>query len=255
MALTVDYRTLVAFLLALARTLAWMMVVPPFANRQTIPPLASIATAMGLAFLLGPLIPASQIPSSAAGLIGGVIIQVISGVALGFVVYLLLTTLTSAGASVDLMGGLNLPPSIDPLSLGQTPMLGQFYEQLAVVLLFASGGYLVILQGFAASFATPAFTLASLSRVAQVVVIDLSTYFVSALEIAAPMLAVLFATQIMLAVLSKAAPQVNVWILGMPLQIFLAIVLVGIGITGVPAELTNLIARALGDTAHLFGGG
>lgn len=255
MALSLDYRTLVAFLLALARTLAWMMVVPPFANRQTIPPLASIATAMGMAFLLGPSIPASQIPSSAAGLIGGVVVQVISGIALGFVVYLMLTTLTSAGASVDLMGGLNLPPSIDPLGLGQTPMLGQFYEQLAVVLLFASGGYLIVLQGFAASFAAPAFTLASLSRIAQVFVIDLSTYFISALEIAAPMLAVLFATQIMLAVLSKAAPQVNVWILGMPVQIFLAIVLVGLGVTGIPGDLTNVLTRAVGDAAHLFGGG
>ncbi|MDA8287428.1 MAG: flagellar biosynthetic protein FliR, partial [Actinomycetota bacterium] len=65
---------------------------------------------------------------------------------------------------------------------------------------------------------------------------------------------VLFATQIVLALLTKAAPQVNVWILGMPLQVFLAMILVGLGIAVVPEFLGNLITRALGDASAILVG-
>lgn len=254
MAFTLDYRELVAFFLALARALGWLMVVPPFSSRQTIPPLATIATAAGLSLLVVHDIPAAQIPASASGLIGAVIIEVLSGVAIGYIVALLLAALTTAGSLVDQMGGFNLPPAIDPLSTNQTPVLGQMYEQLTIILLFVSGGYLVMIQGFVRSFQTPAFALSSLGRMVRVLVVDLGTYFLSALEIAAPLLAVLFATQVVLAMLTKAAPQMNVWLLGMPLQIFLAIALVAVGFGVVPSYLGNLVTRAIGDGLRLFGG-
>jgi len=68
------------------------------------------------------------------------------------------------------------------------------------------------------------------------------------------LLVVLFATQILFAMLTKAAPQMNVWILGMPLQIFLALVLVAIGIGVLPNYVTAMLTRAIGDTAQLFVG-
>ena len=155
---------------------------------------------------------------------------------------------------VDLMGGLNLPGAMDPLGLDQTPVLGQFYEQVAIVLLFVSGGYLVMVDGFVRSFQAPALTLASTSLLVRVLVVDLATYFLSALEIAAPLLAVLFATQIVLALLTKAAPQVNVWLLGMPLQVFLSMLLVAIGVAVVPGALSTVLTRAMHDAAGFLTG-
>lgn len=247
MAFTLDYRFLIAYLLVMARGLAWLMVVPPFSNRQSVPPMVTIAIASGLSFLIAPTLPASQLPTDTAGLIGALVINVVTGLAIGFVVFLLISAVTTAGSLLDLLGGLNLPTSIDPLSLDQIPVLGQFYEQIAVVLLFVSGGYLAVIDGFVRSFRAPALSLATFGRLDTVLVLDLATYFLSGIEIAAPLLIVLFATQIVLALLTKAAPQVNVWILGMPLQVFLAMILVGLGIAVVPDFLGNLITRALGD--------
>jgi flagellar biosynthetic protein FliR len=251
--LSIGFPSLVAFLLAFARALGWLLLVPPFSNRASIPPLATLCISSGLALLVGPLIPASAIPTTSAGLIGGLILQVITGVAMGFVIYVLISTATMAGSLLDLSGGLNLPPSVDPLSLDQVSMLGQLYQQVTVILLFVSGGYMLLLEGFARSFSGPGFTLGATSRIAQVVVIDLATLFTSALEIAAPILVVLFAAQILLAMLTKAAPTMNVWILGMPIQIFLAISLVAIGISTLPGYVGEMLSRALGDTASLFG--
>jgi flagellar biosynthetic protein FliR len=252
--ITVHYEWLVAFLLVLARALGWLAVVPPFSGRQSVPPAATMAIGTGLAILVAPTVPASMVPLTAAGLIGGLVLGVTTGVAMGFVISILIATATTAGSFLDLSGGLNLPPSLDPLSLDQTSMLGQFYEQIAIVLLFVSGGYMYLIEAFARSFQTPGFTLGSTSRIAETVVLDLATMFTSALEMTAPILVVLFAAQILLALLTKAAPQMNVWILGLPMQIFLAIVLVAIGVTVLPAYVGQLLTRALGDTVHLFGG-
>lgn len=254
MTISVNYIWLVAFLLVLARTIAWLMTFPPFSNKAVIPPTVTIAIAAGLSVLVAPMMPASSIPSDTVGIIGDLVFQVISGAALGFVVNLLLSTVTTAGGMLDLLGGLNLPPAIDPLNLQQTPLLGQFYEQLMVILLFVSGGYLYMIDGFIRSFQLPGYTLGSSNRVALVLVADLSTYFVSALEIAAPIVVVLFATQVVLGLLSKAAPQINVWILGMPLQIFLSLILVSVAIGTLPGFIGNILSRIIGDTTHLFSG-
>jgi flagellar biosynthetic protein FliR len=244
---------LIAFLLVMTRALAWLLVVSPFASRKVVPTVALLGIAAGFGFLVAPQLETSTLPATTPSLIGAIVLQVLTGAALGFVVQLLLSAVTAAGSILDLVGGLTLPPAIDPLSLDQTPLMGQFYQQVVVLLLFVTGGYLLMIEGFVNSFRGPGFTLAGSGRVASVLVTDLGVFFTSALEIAAPIMVVLFAAQIVLALLSKAAPQVNVWILGFPLQVFLVLVLVAVAISAIPGFLTNILTRGLGDGARMFG--
>ena len=140
------------FVLALVRALAWLMIVPPFGNRAVMPTIATIGLAMSLALVVAPHVAGADVPLTLPSLIGAVAIQVLTGATLGFLVQVLLGAVTAAGSMADLFGGMVLPPSIDPLSTNQTPMLGQFYEQVAVVLLFAGNGELIIVDGFLRSF-------------------------------------------------------------------------------------------------------
>lgn len=254
MTVDLNFYALTAFLLVMVRAIAWLMMVPPFSDRSTVPPTVTIGVAAGLGILIGPTLPHSAIPTDTAGLIGAIVIQATTGVAIGFIINLLFNAITAAGSLVDLTGGLNLPSAIDPLSLQQTPMIGQFYQQIAVLLLFVSNAYLVMIEGFARSFQEPAFSLASSRILAMTAVTDFETFFTSAIEIAGPILVVLFATQVVMAMLSKAAPQMNVWVLGMPIQIFLALMLVAIGISVIPTYLGDLLGRAMQDTSVLFKG-
>ncbi len=253
MTIAVNASWLIAFLLVMARALAWLLVVSPFASRKVVPTLALLGIAAGFGFLVAPQLETSSLPTTTPSLIGAIVAQVLTGAALGFVIQLLLSAVTAAGSILDLVGGLTLPPAIDPLSLDQTPLMGQFYQQVVVLLLFVTGGYLLMIEGFVNSFRGPGFTLAGSGRVASVLVTDLGVFFTSALEIAAPVMVVLFAAQIVLALLSKAAPQVNVWILGFPLQVFLVLVLVAVAISAIPGFLTNILTRGLGDGARMFG--
>jgi flagellar biosynthetic protein FliR len=86
--------------------------------------------------------------------------------------------------------------------------------------------------------------------VTNVLIGDVTTFFAAAVEIAAPVIVVLFAAQVLLALLAKAAPQINVFVFGFPLQILLALAAVGLALVALPSTVTNLVGRA---TVQLFG--
>jgi flagellar biosynthetic protein FliR len=252
--LNVDPQWLLAFFLAFIRALAWLVVVPPFSNKTVVPRVALIGVAGGLGLLAVPQIAHSHIPTDTAGLVGAIVLQIFTGAALGLSVLVLISAVTAAGGMIDLFGGLNLPPAVDPLSENQTPMIGQFYEQVGVALLFITNGELLLVRGFETSFGAAGLTLSSTATASNVFTADLATFFTATLEIAAPLIVVLFATQISLAMLSKAAPQMNVWILGFPIQALMSLIFVAIGIKVLPGYVNNLVGRALQDTGALLGG-
>jgi flagellar biosynthetic protein FliR len=245
---------LVGFVLAMVRALAWLMIVPPFGNRSVMPTVVTIGLAMSLALVVAPHVAGANVPLTLPALIGAVAVQVLTGAALGFLVQTLLSAVTAAGSLADLFGGVVLPPAVDPLSTNQTPMLGQFYEQVAVVLLFAGNGELLIVDGFLRSFNSVGLTLSSTGEIAQMVISAVATFFTAAVEIAAPVIIVLFAAQVVLGMVAKALPQMNVFWLGFPFQILLSFLLIGATITVLPGYVNTLVTDAVHDGVVLLAG-
>lgn len=254
MTITVSATWLIAFLLASVRAGAWLAVVPPFASKTTVPAVALVGMAGGFGILSAPLLQAQGVPTDTPGLIGSIVVQVFTGLALGFVVNILVSTLTAAGGFIDQFGSINPPPAMDPLSENQQPLFGQLYGQVAVLCLFVSNGELLLVRGFELSFSTHGLTLASSHSLASTVIGDLATFFTASLEIAAPIVVVLFAVQVALAMVAKAAPQLNAWWLGMPVQVLLSLILSALAIRLVPSFLGDLVNRALQDTRSLLAG-
>jgi flagellar biosynthetic protein FliR len=242
----------IAFVLALVRASAWVVICPPFAN-TSIPAMAKIGISLGVAVDAAATLQHAPLPSTDAQILTQVLVQAAVGLTLGFVVSLFVTAVVAAGSLIDLFSGLNLPQALDPLSLQQTPIIGQFYNLVATALLFTTGSVLVIVDGFIRSFAAVGTTLphTTAGSVANVITDDVTTFFAAAVEIAAPVIVVLFATQILLALLAKAAPQINVFVFGFPLQILLALLAVGLALVALPGDVTNLVGRAM---TQLFGG-
>ncbi|MDA8061866.1 MAG: flagellar biosynthetic protein FliR [Actinomycetota bacterium] len=239
------------FVLALVRASAWVVVCPPFSN-SSIPAVAKVGLAAGLALLAAPAASRALPGASSAAFVAAVVEQVAIGLAIGFFVKVTVAAVTSAGSLVDLFSGLNLPPSLDPLSQQDVPLVGQLYEMIAVTLLFTSGADLLLVRGFVASFTTRTVVFGSLGELAAGATAQLGSMFAAALEIAAPLVAVLFVTQVLLGLLAKAAPQMNVFVFGFGLQVAVTILGLGLAITALPVELTNLVTRTAGQ---VFGGG
>lgn len=243
---------LIAFLLAMVRAGAWIAISPPFSNiPMPVMVKASVAAALGIIAM--PYVQHSQIPQDLPGLIGALFLQVMIGSLLGLVTLTLFSALMAAGSMIDMFGGIVLPPSLDPLSQNQVPLIGQFYNLVAVAILFASGAYEFLLAGWVRTFAGTGVSLASLGTTAHLLTADLATFFVGALEIAVPVVVVLFAAQVVMGMIAKAAPQANVFLLAFPLQIGITLLFVGFGIEVLPTAVTNLVERAVGDMLKVVG--
>jgi flagellar biosynthetic protein FliR len=253
---TADPELLVGFMLALVRASAWLVLIPPFGTRA-IPTQVKVGLAAALALPVANDV-AMQVPSlETAPLIGAVAMQVAIGLSLGFMVHLLFAAVQSAGELIDVFGGFTVAPAYDPLSNSQSSTFGRFYQLLATTLLFALNGHILLIRGFMTSFdAIPAAP--TMQDLTESLLDNLGTFFLAAIEIAAPLLAALFLAEVALGLLSKAAPQMNVFMVGFPAKILLTLGLAGLALPLLPGAVSSLVTsgiRAGTEVSRGFGGG
>lgn len=245
MTIAVNSQLLVGFVLAMSRAAAWLAIAPPFAGR-TVPWRIKAGFAAALSLALGPQLSEQSVPLETLPLIGAIIVQVVAGAALGFLAHLLFAAFQAAGTVIDLFGAFSIAQAFDPMTGSQASVFGRFYSMVATVMLFATGGHLLLVRGFLTSYeALPVSGFAS-DRFAEILTQDLTVFFIAALEIAAPIVAALFLADVALGLLSRAAPEMNVFLLGLPLKVFISISLVGIAIPLLPgavADLTDTVVR------------
>jgi flagellar biosynthetic protein FliR len=184
-------------------------------------------------------------------LIASIVLQIAIGVALGFVVHLFFAAIQAAGELIDLFGGFTVAPAYDPLSNAQSSTFGRFYQLLATMLLFAIDGHLLLVRGFLTSFDAISATGPSLDDLSGAIVADLGTFFIAAVEIAAPLLAALFLAEVALGLLARAAPQMNVFLVGFPFKIGLTLLLAAAALPLLPGSVESLMAHALRGGAGL----
>ena len=243
MTATLPVDLLLSFLLAMVRTAAWLVVAPPF-NTRMVPVTVKVGLAVALAVPVAPRIAATAPPPELAPLVTAVLLQVGVGLALGFVVQLLFAAVQAAGELIDLFAGFTIAATYDPFTNANQAVFGRLYQLLATALLFASNGHLLLVEGLLDSFAAVPTGLPDLGATSAELLDSLTLFFLSALEIAAPLLGALFLTEVALGLLSKAAPQMNVFTLGFPIKIMLTLLLAGLALPLLPNAVDGLVDAA-----------
>jgi flagellar biosynthetic protein FliR len=246
--------SLLALLLATVRTSAWLIVCPPF-NTRLMPSTVKAVLAFALALLMVPKLTAGVPAMDTASILTSVVEQVVIGLALGFVTQLFFAAIQAAGDMLDMFGGFAAAQAFDPLSAVHSSVFGRFYNLIAVTLLFATGGHQLVLRGFLHSFTTlpldGAFSLANLDKLLTHGLTDL---LVTALQIAGPLIAVLFLTDVALGLLNRVAPSLNAFALGFPIKIFLVLSLAGTAMLVLPKAVGGVVNQAVEATVWLAGG-
>src|SRR6476646_3773880 len=251
MTLTVAGAPLVAYLLASLRIVAWLALVPPFSGRS-VPVMAKVVLSLGLAFAAVP--GASAIPLGTADLLLNAVTQVFVGAAMGFVTQLLLAAVAAAGSLIDVFGGFALAQGFDPLSMNQTTVFGTFHQLIATALLFVSGGYLLVIGGLLRTFEfLPLGTTPDWGGTPDVLLTAFRLFFVTAVQIALPMIAVLFLADLGLALLTKVAPQLNAINVMFPAKIGLTLLLLGLSLPVLPEAVSRLVDLATQAMARMSG--
>ena len=244
MDLSVPAVTLAALLLGTARATGFVLLAPPF-NSKSIPGPVKAAFALALSVLLSTQI-APSLPTPTAGyLVVTAVTEVVIGAALGFVVQVLFTAVQMAGDLIDVTGGFSLQQAYDPLAMTQNATIGRLHYLLAIPLLFTSGGHLLIVKGFATSYVgLPVGGNVPTDQIAAVLMTAFSMMFLAALQIAGPMVAVLLLADVALALLSRAAPALNILQLGFPVKIMLTLAMLGLTFPLLPPALDALLEHA-----------
>jgi len=253
--LAVSGDLLVSYLLASVRIVAWLAVVPPFAGRS-VPTIAKVILAVGLSFAVAPQMADGTISLGTGELVLNVVTQVLVGSAMGFVTYMLFAAVASAGSLIDVFGGFSLAQGFDPLSMNTNTVFGKFHQLLATMLLFASGGHLLVIGGLLKSFDfLPLGEMPDVGGLPGVLSTAFGVFFVTAVQIALPMIAVLFIADLGLALLTKVAPQLQAINVMFPAKIGLTLLLVGLSFPVLPPAMSRLVDLANEAMAAIVGAG
>jgi len=155
-----------------------------------------------------------------------VIKEFIVGISIGFISYLTFTAIYIAGEVIDMQIGFGIVNVIDPASNIQIPVTSNLYFIISMLLLFAIKGHHMIIKALFDSFSSLPLGEASFDAgLADGLINVFSTMFATGIRIAAPMVAAILLADIALGVVSKMVPQMNIFVIGMPLKILLGFVI------------------------------
>jgi len=239
------------FILVLARVTPLFIVAPLFSS-ALIPPRVKGLLAVGISIGLTPIAMHGQhVPGETLAVAGLVIEGLLVGLAFAFALSILLAALESAGSLIDVISGFSYGTLINPMNGESSAVISRFYSLLGTMIFLIIGGDAWTIRGLGRSFELVPLTDAPrLSSLVGGVVQVFSTIFTAALEIAAPVLAALLITDVAFGVVSRVVPQLNVFAVGFPTKVAVALLVVAASLpfmaNWIDGQLTVSVSAALG---------
>ena len=232
------------------RISAMFSVAPVFGSR-TIPVRMRIAMAVALTVTLAPSLPVGTPPDplSAAGL-AAVATQIVIGLSMGFALQIVFAALHMAGELVATTMGLSMAQVTDPVNGVQVAVLGQLFYMVGTLVFLALDGHLALLGMLLDSFHGMPVGSAPALADAWALVSWAGLLFTSALQVALPAVTALLAANVMLGVITRSAPQLNLFAFGLPITTALGLVLLLL----VLPELAGVLSRSMASAGSLLGG-
>lgn len=211
---------LAAFIFPLARILALIASSPIFGNRQ-IPARLKVGFAVLLTFVIAPTldIPTDIDPASAQGLLI-LAQQIVAGLMMGFSVRLIFTAIEMAGDIAGMQMGLGFANFYDPQNASFSPVIAQFLGIIAALAFLSLNLHLSMLAALADSFQSFPISTAQPSAGAFRTLAEWGgSIFANALQLCLPLIGALLITNLALGILTRSAPQLNIFAVGFPITL------------------------------------
>ncbi|HHW08098.1 MAG TPA: flagellar type III secretion system protein FliR [Clostridia bacterium] len=250
----VDYNLWLVFLLVFARLTSFIAVAPLFSN-PSLPAWSKIG--LGL-FLAAAVTPFAGGPSllEVDGITFSVLIagEVLLGLALGITANIIFHTVMVAGQLMDVSMGFAMSNLFDPASQVQSTLMGRFLNLVALMMLLAMDGHHSMLLALRASFeVVPVTGVHFAGGTVQELVSVFSGMFLLAFKLAAPVLAVVFVSEMALGLVARTVPQLNVFIMGFPLKIGLGVLVMAVIMPIMAVVFGNILSQLERDLMTIIG--
>ncbi|MFD2171343.1 flagellar biosynthetic protein FliR [Tumebacillus lipolyticus] len=245
------------FTLVLVRVSSFFFLTPFFGARN-IPMQVKIGLALVLALLLTPALAVSEAGQLYAGMGFAELLLIILkefmvGVALAMVAAFIFAAIQVGGMFIDMQIGFVMANVFDPLTGASAPITGQFKYALAILLFLGLDGHHGLLAALLQSYEflpLGAFTLSD--NLLSVLMATFTMMFLLGFKIAIPIVAALFLTDLGLAILSRAVPQMNVFVIGMPAKILIGSAMIVIAMPAFVYLLRGLFHTMYGQLDTLL---
>lgn len=229
---------------------------------QHVPALAKIGVSGLLAVLVFPFIPLGEQPETLPALAMLVLTETITGLICGFVVNLVFAAIYLSGQLIDVPMGFGMANIFDPQTGVSIPLMSQFQRILAVLIFFTINGHQAFLRALVESFAlVPIGGMQITGSVVETMVRIFASLFVLGLRIALPIMGAVLLTDVALGIMTRAVPQINVFIVGFPIKIavgmflylfvlpvYVALISSVVGAGGEMLQMLRGIAAQMGGT-------
>jgi flagellar biosynthetic protein FliR len=215
----------------------------PLMAGKHVPSPVRLGLSAAMALILTPLVSSSLIESLPA-LIVGLLKEMLLGLVLGWTASLFFSSIQMAGEWLDLQSGFQSAQLFNPAFDTHTALLGQFYYLVAGLVFFGTGGYAIVIRGAVSSFAAspPGALRLNLGEAGDWAGLLMQVFWI-ATQLAAPVAAALFLTEIAIGLANRAMPQVNVMILTLPVRAGLAVLALALSVPVTARAMAVVVSR------------
>ncbi|MFS0782287.1 flagellar biosynthetic protein FliR [Bacillus sp. 1P06AnD] len=247
------------FLLVLVRVSCFFVTMPIF-SYKTIPAMHRIGLSVFLAWIMYYTLDIPRIELDYQ-FIMLVFKEASVGLLIGFVAYMILTAIQIAGGLIDFQMGFAIANVIDPQTGVQNPLTGQYLYTFALLFLLVTNGHHLLLDGIFNSYQFIPIDQLSIpfgnEKMFWFIIHAFNKAFLIAFQMAIPVVGSLFIVDISLGILARTVPQLNIFVVGIPVKIVVSfivlIIVMSVLLTSV-GQLFNYILVTMRGLMQLMGG-
>ncbi|KAA0547923.1 flagellar type III secretion system protein FliR [Bacillus sp. BGMRC 2118] len=236
-----------AFILILVRVTSFFVTVPIFSYR-TIPAMHRVGMAFFLSWIMYYTveIPSLQLDEFYILLI---LKEIAVGLSIGLIAYIIMSAIQSAGGFIDFQMGFAIANVVDPQTGAQSPLMGQFLYIVSLLFLLSVNGHHMLIDGIFYSYKT--IPLDQLwvpfgeEQLLNHMVKTFNSMFVIAFQMSMPLVGSLFLIDVALGIVARTVPQLNIFVVGMPLKIGAAFIMLIVLMSVFLMLVGNLFEQAL----------
>lgn len=222
------YESFPTYLMVFFRIIGFLIIAPLFSSRNVLS-MMKAALAMLISILVVPTMfdtPFLTIESSLLLFFIYALSEFAIGLSIGFVATLFFDAINLAGQLIDMQMGFGIVNVVDPQSGAQMPVMGTFKYFLTMFFYLSLNGHILLLDALMKSYQIiPLGNFTVDMNLMNFIIYITTNLFVVALKIALPYVGALFATDFILGIIARTVPQMNVFMIGMPLKIGIGFIL------------------------------
>lgn len=196
------------------------MILTPIFGRREIPPHTRIGIACFIAIIVYPFIPDFNANANLLNLATMIFRETFVGLSMGYINLVMFSSLYVAGQIIDMQMGFGIVNVIDPQSNAQVPLIGNFYYILTILVFLTVNGHHVLISALIRSFDIVPISDAIFGQnFLKAIIQSYTEMFAVGFKVGLPVVSIIFITDVAMAILARTVPQMNVFIVGLPVKI------------------------------------